>query len=154
MIIILEGVDGAGKSTLAKQMSEEYNMPIHHFSYPKTEEEKANMFQMYADAIHEYGNGIFDRCWYSEMVYGPMLREKSCISWEQMIELEKLLASNGGGLLVHCTAPFETIWNRFETRGDDYIKQDRATLQQLHARYDRLMIPFEHKIPVVRYLSV
>ena len=40
MIIIIEGPDGAGKTTLAEQISRQTKYPIIHRTKPKNEEEK------------------------------------------------------------------------------------------------------------------
>lgn len=149
-VIILEGPEAAGKSTLAKRMSSMYNYPIHHFSYPKSDAEKANMFQMYQDFCYSTQDVIVDRCWYSEMVYGVTVRDKSHITLEQMYELEKMLISQGGALLIHCTAPINVLWKRFKARGDDYIKQDIEVLADITDSYEALM-RLKHYIPVVRY---
>ena len=42
MVIIIEGPDGAGKTTLAEQLSRQTGYTIVHMSQPKTEEEKEN----------------------------------------------------------------------------------------------------------------
>ena len=78
MILIIEGPDGSGKTTLAEKLSKQTGFPVIHRSQPKTEEEKANMMKGYMETIKSGKNAIFDRCWYSEMAYGPpMLMTKA-----------------------------------------------------------------------------
>lgn len=151
MILICDGPEAAGKTTFAKELSKTTGMPIAHFSYPKTEADNNRMFDMYAEFIYNSPGHIMDRSWYSEMVYGKRLRGKSAINVEQMKELEKLVVSQGGGLLIHCTAPVGKLWERFKRRGDDYIRQDFDLLCELKRDYEKLMHRVPHQLPVVRY---
>jgi deoxyadenosine/deoxycytidine kinase len=149
--IILEGPEAAGKSTLAKRMSSMYGYEVVHFSYPKTDLEKKNMFDMYQELVYANNGVIIDRCWYSEMVYGPIVRDGSNITLPQMYELEKMIISQGGGMVIHCTAPIAKLWERFKRRGDDYIRQDFETLLLLKKQYETLMHKVPHVLPVMRY---
>lgn len=148
MIIIIEGPDGSGKSTLASQLSKQTSYPVVHYSSPKSEEEKTQMYQMYHQAIKESKNIIFDRCWYSEMVYGKVMRGESAISYPQMYTLERLLAKKGA-LVIYCHNPVETLWLNAQRRGEDYVtKYD--TFVDIYKSYNELMeVP--HIIPVVKY---
>lgn len=150
MIYILEGPEAAGKSTLAKQLSEMHNAEIIHFDKPKTEAEKLAMFDMYVRTIYDNDNIILDRCWYSEMVYGPIMRDKSYISVAQMHELEELMLRNHGGILIHCTQRVNTLWDRCNVRGEDYVT-DIDTLTKIKYGFEKLAHGTLHKIPVLRY---
>lgn len=149
MIIILEGPEGAGKSTLAKQLSKQTGFEIVHRSKPKDEEEKKQMLQHYIDAIKQNKNMIWDRCWYSEMVYGPIMRDAAFITTQQMYELETLLAKTGA-LIIYCTDVPHLLWKRATERGEDYIT-DFGTLQAICTAYDAVMFNIPHIVPVVTY---
>lgn len=148
MIIIIEGPDGSGKTTLANKLSQQTGYPVVHRSAPKSEEEKAEMLAMYKQAIAESKDIIFDRCWYSEMVYGPVMRDKACMSYEDMYELEHDLAKVGA-LIIYCTDTPAKMWRRCGKRGEDYI-QDYDTFMAIHKGYTKLM-QLPHFVPVVRY---
>ena len=148
MILILEGPDGSGKSTLAAKLSEQTGYPVVHRSAPKSEEEKAKMMQMYRQAIEESKDIIFDRCWYSEMVYGPIMRDESCLSYEEMYKLELELCKCGA-LLIYCTGPVRKLWNRCQKRGETYIKSFEE-FSSIYDGYEKIM-RLPHLIPVVRY---
>lgn len=148
MIIIIEGPDGSGKTTLAEILSRQTGFPVVHRTQPKSEEEKAKMMDGYVDAIKKGKNIIFDRCWYSEMAYGPIMRDKSVISYPEMYELEQLLTKRGA-LIIYCTDKPETLWYRCSKRGEDYIT-DYDTFVSICKEFDKIMsVP--HRIPVVRY---
>lgn len=149
MIILIDGPDGSGKTTLANKISTQTGYPIVHMSYPKTAEEKQQMMQQYVNAIKGAKNIIFDRCWYSEMVYGPIVRSGSAISYPEMYALEKLLAKVGA-IIIYCTGTKSTLWKRCQKRGEDYIVSKDA-FDTLCDAYDEVMdVP--HYIPVLRYV--
>ena len=148
MIIIIEGPDGSGKTTLAKKLAKQTGYELIHMSNPKTAEEKNRMFHDYMDMIKHNRNLILDRCWYSEMVYGPIMRGDSAISYPSMYVLEEALTKRGA-LLIYCTDSCEKLWVRATTRGEDYIT-DYAKFSAICDGFSELMsIP--HLIPVVKY---
>ena len=148
MIIIIEGPDGAGKTTLAEQISRQTKYPIIHRTKPKNEEEKKLMMGEYLQTIRSGKNMIFDRCWYSEMAYGPVMRDSSVISYPQMYELEEQL-SKVGAIIIYTTGPKAALWQRCQKRGENYI----TTRDQFNAIYDNYteIMKVPHHIPVVRY---
>lgn len=148
MIIILEGPDGSGKTTLAQQLSRQTGYPIIHRSQPKTEEEKKNMMGEYLQTIRSNKNAIFDRCWYSEMAYGPVMRDKTVITYPEMYSLERMLAKSGA-LIVYCTGSEPTLWMRCTKRGEDYITS-RDKFKAIYSNYEEIMNA-PHYVPVVRY---
>lgn len=148
VIIILEGPDGSGKTTLANQLAAQTGYPVVHRSNPKTEEEKQQMLAMYKEAVKKSRNVIFDRAWYSEMVYGPIMRDAAYISYPAMYELERGLCKVGS-ILIYCTDSPNILWKRCLKRGEDYIK-NYNTFSSICAGFEELMaVP--HLIPVVRY---
>lgn len=148
MIFIIEGPDGSGKTTLAQKLSKQTGYPVVHRSQPKSEEEKLQMLQGYVDAIEAGKNVIFDRCWYSEMAYGPVMRDKSVITYPEMYLLEERLAKHGA-LIIYCTDKPKTLWRRATKRGEDYIT-DFATFYAICTNFDVIMsVP--HLVPVVKY---
>lgn len=148
MIIIIEGIDGSGKSILAAQLSAQTGYPVIARKQPKDDEEKKQMMGEYIQAIKMNKNVIFDRCWYSEMVYGVVMRDASVISYPQMYELENQLCKNGA-MLIHCTGKEPALWMRCQKRGEEYITS-RDDFKAIYAGYNALMsVP--HLIPVVTY---
>jgi thymidylate kinase len=150
VIIIIDGPDGSGKTTLANYLSKQLGFPIKHRSKPETEEEKKQMAQSYVDDIVSGDNIIWDRCFYSEMVYGPTMRDQSYITHGQMLSLEELLLEKGA-LVIYCTAPIATLWNRAQKRGESYINTFDK-MAEIHDRYDHLMRLAKHLIPITNYI--
>lgn len=148
MIIIIEGPDGSGKTTLARQLASQTGWPILHRSAPKNAEDKLRMFEQYKDIIRDSKDVIFDRCWYSEMAYGPTMRDETCIGYPDMFELERALTKNGA-IIIYCTDDPEILWSRCQRRGEDYVLH-KADFVDICEAYDEIMnVP--HLIPVVKY---
>ncbi len=73
-MIIIEGIDGAGKSTVCAELAI-MGYTIHHLQYnEKNEEGSLNLLRKCNEFF------VLDRSFITEMVYGPILRKKSRIS--------------------------------------------------------------------------
>lgn len=149
MILILEGPDGSGKTTLATRLHATTGYPIYHRSKPENDEDKANMMEQLKADFKVYKNVIVDRCWYSEIVYGNIMRDGSVIDYPEMYDLERLALSKGA-LLIYCTGDPAAMYKRATARGEDYITSF-ADYMQICRSYDRLMFDMLHLLPVVRY---
>jgi thymidylate kinase len=149
MIIIVEGPDGAGKTTLIGKLQMSIkNTKVIHFSNPKTDEEAFNYWKVYATAIKEAtGTTIFDRSWYSDMVYGPVFRGREEMSQLQASMLEALVVTNGGGFVIYCTAPTNVLWTRCQRRGETFVR----TYEKLREIVEGYKTVFTNSIlPVVK----
>ena len=150
MILIIEGPDGSGKTTLANQLKNQTGYTLLHRTQPKSAEDKARMMDEYTQMLKAGKNCIMDRSWYSELVYGPVMRDKSVLTFPQMYELERL-ASKNGALIIYCTAPENILWKCCQRRGEDYIT-DRDTFHEICVGFDQLMHSVPHLIPVTTYV--
>lgn len=150
MIIILEGPDGSGKTTLANKLAKQTGYPIIHFTRPTTEEETQAMFDEYFKLVRKTKNAILDRCWYSEMVYGPVMRGVSHIAYPQMYALEEQLCRNGA-MLIYCTGPQGVLWDRCQARGEDYVLKWEQ-FSSICDGFDTVMFGVPHLIPVASHV--
>ena len=149
MIYIIEGADGTGKTTLANYLSKATGFPIKHRSKPKNEEERQEMYKNYLEDIKSSKGVIWDRAFYSEMVYGPVMRDKSYIDKSQMIEFEILLAKHGA-VIIFCDTCMDSSWDNMQNRGEDYIVA-KCVHEDIVERYRELMLEENHLIPVLEY---
>lgn len=150
MIYIIDGPDGAGKSTLAQQIHlASPGSEILHFGAPQTKEEANNYWQVYLNALNKATDHtlIFDRSWYSDMVYGPIMRGRQELTDPHRQCLEHAVRSLGGGLVIYCTGVQRKLWSRCLQRGETYIKngdQHKAICQM----YDAVMHSIK-RLPLV-----
>lgn len=154
MIYIIEGPDGAGKTTLVEQIKKSHmNAKVLHFGAPQTPEEADNYYKVYAAAINAMRDDevlIFDRSWYSDMVYGPVMRNRQEMTQEHADMLSAMVVARGGGIIIYCTAPIKVLWARCQRRGETYL-QNQAQLQAISVGYSRVMAENVRFLPVVRY---
>lgn len=154
MIYIIEGPDGAGKTTLVEQIKKSHmNAKVLHFGAPQTPEEADNYYKVYAEAINAKRDDevlIFDRSWYSDMVYGPVMRNRQEMTQEHADMLSAMVVARGGGIIIYCTAPIKVLWARCQRRGETYL-QNQAQLQAISAGYSKVMAENVRFLPVVRY---
>jgi len=73
-LVIIEGIDGTGKSTICEYLSDlGYN--VHHLKY---EEKNEKGFLNFLEG--DTSKLVLDRCFVTELVYGPILRNGSKIN--------------------------------------------------------------------------
>lgn len=154
MIIIVEGPDGAGKSTLIRNIAQGARMSTYtHFGAPESDEDAFGYYKKYAAAIKQCKPeviNIFDRSWYSDMVYGPIMRSREEMTQEHADMLSSMVVAAGGGIVVYCTAPVKTLWSRCRQRGETYI-DSQATLSKISQKYAEVMRSKVMYLPVIRY---
>lgn len=142
MFIIVEGPDGSGKSTLIESLLKTYPNSIrHHFGKPETEEAAYNYWKVYATTIENADPTqvtILDRSWYSDLVYGPLFRNKCEMEMQHVKLLESHVLTHGGGMVIYCTAPTNILWNRCKQCGEDYVLS-KEMLAKVSAAYDTVM---------------
>jgi len=119
-MLIIEGIDGVGKTTLSNQLEND-GFIKYHFDY---DEETDDLFEKYNNVllknINDLNKMVFDRSFISEMVYGPVLRGKSRLSED---EFKNLLISyhEQGCKIVFMTASKETLLSRREDDSNDLL---------------------------------
>lgn len=138
MLIILEGPDGAGKSTLANQLKDVLRAEvIAHGPYLG----EANIFHRYLDPMGKmYGNRsrsyIFDRSWLSEQVYGPLMRNVDRIG-----VLRRILDRVAMGLpaaCVLCLPPWKNVKETYVKRAMSEYPPRLSVLEKIWQGYRKL----------------
>lgn len=122
-LIMLDGVDGAGKTTYAERLCEAFDGPskiIH-----KSQFEGDDSIAEYTYDLTNYDPAgqelvVLDRWHVSEMIYGSLLRGKSKVSATDVYFIQAFLKSLGC-LPIIMTAPLPKLLARLEDRGEDYL---------------------------------
>lgn len=142
-LLIVEGPDGAGKTTLIKSITAKTKATVIHFDKPKPDEDSFLMYlRVMVDALRDENEVlIMDRAWYSEIVYHAIMRPDTAelLDKEQIITLELAALQLYQPLVIRCTAAFEVLRKRCDTRGEDYVAQATA-LKAISDMYDTLTI--------------
>lgn len=139
MMLVLEGIDGVGKTTLANLLSKAYNAGIIHAT-----RETPNDWAWFNEVMDlaKDRNIIMDRSFWGQFVYQDPEERK--LSWEQLHELEHRLDQEGGKI-IYVTATNEDIQLRLGARAEVLS----LPLDILKARY-KVVIDLA-ECPVVTY---
>lgn len=131
-LIVLEGVDGAGKTTLVERLVDmlDEDVVVKHCGPPKGDILKEYEWSLASSYRPMTTDFICDRWHVGELVYGPMLRGKSQLTPAMVNHIEMFLSSRGA-LRLHVDAPIEAILARVGKRGEDLVNS-----HQIHLIWD------------------
>ena len=147
-IIILEGPDGVGKTTLADAIEAQVDGPVVRFRQgPPPDDSMAALHYMDGiDSIMEARQNdttvIVDRFHVGELVYGPLLRGGSGITVDEATVIDMRLEGIGAAL-VHCTLdPAEMVRRLYARDGGKPDEKSGATVGHSHS----IRASFLHKL--------
>ncbi len=143
MLLIVEGVDCAGKTWVTHQLLKKLDrtMLIKHGTRPKTgTPEELNelkdtytaMYGIHRDLEQDGMKLIMDRYYPSELIYSNIMRNYDASEDPYYDELENKILKIPH-LLIFVTADWDVLVRRLKERGDDYI--DESQLKRLLERY-------------------
>lgn len=135
MNIVFIGPDGAGKSTIAKEWSEKFDMPIIENDYREVDKLSKTLEYLDLDNI------IFDRLFYPDhLIYskikGNELSEEELEAWDDL----RLLLPFKDIIYVYVTAPDELLYERLNSRGDEYI--EFGDIPKIKEEYEKILKDF------------
>lgn len=130
-LILLEGPDFAGKTTLAKSLMNKWPDMRYFKAIADTTEKD------YCDEILSCTENtlLMDRCWLSEAVYGPILR-KETFNYDEWLKCHKAICEvirkqAVNVLILYAPITSAEMHYRFNKRGDAYLEQHAKRLQLL-----------------------
>lgn len=144
--IILTGVDGVGKTTLANWISDNYGHEYVKCSVSDGND-KVELAKQCLDNITH--NTIFDRFYYpDEIVYSQIFNddESKHYNHEMFKEVVQQLKDKGF-TVVWLVDDIDEIKKRFEKRGDDFVKTEQLKL--INVRYQCEMLYVIDNLPVL-----
>jgi hypothetical protein len=136
-VIILEGPDGGGKTTLARHLNEKYGYVTMKTSQPKDGED---LFTSYTTSLLQATGSwrpiVFDRHYLGEPVYGPIMRDADLLGTRGRRLLERLIVSRGVHLVL-CLPTWEKLLQAWKDKnGDDYLRNEDQ-LAKINTAYHR-----------------
>ncbi|WP_328923245.1 hypothetical protein OG429_39955 [Streptomyces sp. NBC_00190] len=143
--VALEGSDGTGKSSLARQLADRHGFQVVHS--PRTPDAVA-LTGRYKELLAKPGRLVLDRCFVSELVYGPLYRDGSRLTWAQTLELVDLVTTRRG-VLVHLTASPLVIHARLLQR--DGTAPPLSEIAELTAAYEQAFHTISSHAEVVTF---
>ena len=128
MPIIIEGPDGAGKSTLAKSLAGALDMNILKMTANGGQSVPEYLQKLACDGV------IIDRCWVSEQVYSDLFGREPRIDHDDAEALTKLCERMGIPIIV-LLPPLHVVIGRLNERGDEYADVVCPNIVKIYERY-------------------
>jgi len=144
MLIIIEGPDKSGKTTLARKIEERFHYQYTHFSSPGDDPalEYASFFSSISSPT------VCDRSYFGERVYGPLLRGASKISDLQYAVIERICRLKGA-IFIYASTPLKVCQARLR----DNLHNEKISLENNIKAWDRFknLIHFCNIYPMLYY---
>ena len=135
-MIVVEGCDNCGKTTLVETLAKEFHLPVIKSYRPSSEDEIVN-FHCWANAAPRMP--IMDRHpAISDFIYGPILRGHT--PSHQVLQ-RRLFDNNPACFLILCDIGIDAIKASYHER--EQLKGTHENLDILYERYLRLPIDFD-----------
>lgn len=128
MPIIIEGPDGAGKSTLAKSLADALDMNILKMTANGDQSAQEYLQKLACDGV------IIDRCWVSEQVYSDLFGRKPRIDNDDAEALTEFCGLTGVPIIV-LLPPLHIVIGRLNERGDEYADVVCPNIVEIYKRY-------------------
>lgn len=140
MLLIVEGPDGAGKTTfIQKVVAHRPSRVDHHGAYLRQARIAHHYMRSIFDAYRRSTDIIvMDRSWLAEPIYGAVMRGGAdrIAAWERRM-LERV-AYAAGAVVVLCLPELETCERAWKGRLEKEYPQKREQLVDLHGLYKSL----------------
>ena len=128
MPIIIEGPDGAGKSTLAKSLADRLDMNILKMTANGGQSVQEYLQKLACDGV------IIDRCWVSEQIYSDLFGREPRIGNDDAEALTELCGRVGVPIIV-LLPPLHGVISRLNERGDEYADVVCPNITEIYKRY-------------------
>lgn len=148
MLIILEGSDKCGKTTLARFLAVKFQADYVKFSAPV--KPAYDEYRDFLFTIDPRKNYVLDRFLYGELVYGPIYRGKSGVTPEQMRFLETIMARVRTAV-IYCETDLQQIRDNFVKDDEQFTRQE--DIEEILKRYKYLWSQTHIKPYYFNYLT-
>lgn len=128
MPIIIEGPDGAGKSTLAKSLAGALDMNILKMTANGGQSMPEYVQKLKCDGI------IIDRCWVSEQIYSDLFKREPRIDDDNAEALTEFCGLAGIPIIV-LLPPLHVVISSLNERGDEYADVVCPNIVEIYKRY-------------------
>lgn len=129
MPIIIEGPDGAGKSTLARSLADRLDMNILKMTAKGGRSAREYLQKLACDGV------VIDRCWVSEQVYPDLFGREPRIGDDDAEALTGLCGRAGIPIIV-LLPPLHVVIGRLNERGDEYADVVCPNIAEIYRRYE------------------
>jgi thymidylate kinase len=141
-IIIFEGPDGAGKTTLAQAVAMELGATYHHHGPYLEVVDGADLATIYRRSFLPAMRGtedvVLDRCWMSELPYGLAFRnglDRLGRARVEAIEHTLAYASQARTSVYLCLPTWEVVLKNWQSRRENEFLPDEIRLRMVYDWY-------------------
>ena len=146
MLIIIEGVDGSGKTTFANSICEVVNTE-HPATYLHRGVPEQHVLDEYELPLFDYvpfdnKTIVCDRWHIGPDVYGPIKRNDDGLDPVIRWHINAFLASKGA-LVIYTEMPIEGLLERLRSRGEDYLHESEvaSVIEKYHDAISMIPLP-------------
>ncbi|GLO66224.1 nucleoside/nucleotide kinase family protein [Oceanobacillus kimchii] len=133
--IIIEGIDGSGKTTAINLLQEFLEKPIVKGSdFSHAAQGNTYLYNKFFK-LTELDNTIFDRSHISNLVYASIYKNYAILNDEQVSKIETRLKNKS--IAFYLSADLDIIEKRIISRGDAYVKADK--LEEIRNKYEDVL---------------
>ena len=146
MIVIIEGADKTGKTTLAKKLAADLGWRYEHFGAPAKGSRAADQYLNYLKNLKR--PTIIDRFHIGETIYGKLLRGESQVNDQEMTVLNRWINKLNGMvvLMEPQLKEFEDRWAVGKRHEDIDNSQAVSVFKMFSDKYTELIDQLEFKV--------
>lgn len=155
-LVIVEGPDGGGKTTLAEKLVTRYAKTgaykFHCGAYVGEERIAHHYLSILNDAFKAQDRVVvMDRSWLSEPIYGDVARGGADrIAPRELIALNAV-ANGCGAVVILCLPPLDVCKASWRVRlKDEYLKKE-TQLAEVHRAYGAATHRWRGSLPIIMY---
>lgn len=153
-IIVCEGFDGTGKSTLIKKLHQNTGLPIHPRAVAdQTGEPVGNLFDWARTDVETWDNqplSLYDRHpFVSEYIYGPITRGRVAPGFRRGAAKNYLNTFFSEALLIFCVTDAQTIYENLKR--NDQMDGVAEHAEQLIVAYTEIIAKYPGNFCVYNY---
>lgn len=147
MNIVLEGPDGAGKTTLARKIMERFrSLRFAHEGLPPTKKPK-ELLRHYASKL--VSGTVHDRLHLGERVYGPIFRGEDNLGPVGQLILDHLILRDG--LIIIVLPPLDIVLRNWQSTHDQQMFKDESQQEYIWQAYHDVLTFNPHLYAVNPY---
>lgn len=153
-ILIIEGSDAVGKTTLIEYLRNKIGYSVlkgSSFEIVGECKDSDELYDKFLDLLYEaeeLDGVIFDRYIYSNSVYASLYKDYTILNYGDRHDLEQMMKYNDVHIIYLYADP-NTIKQRLESRGDDYVKSDM--IEPILQKYNEVLLTVDKDIPILSF---